>query len=98
MLLLLTLRRACSWQVFRVLKQVDGSLDPFQIVSRLKVFTTAIFSILLLDWRLASVRWLSLAVLSAGVILVQMQQGSSKKSSTEMNPLIGTFKKYLMSL
>lgn len=63
----------------------------FQIVSQLKIFATAIFSILLLDRRLARVQWVSLGVLSAGVILVQLQQGSSKagKGDENMNPVIG---------
>lgn len=61
-------------------------------MSQLKIFATAIFSILLLDRKLARVQWISLAVLSAGVILVQMQQGSSKQEADEsMNPVIGHF-------
>jgi hypothetical protein len=45
----------------------------------------------LLDRKLARIQWISLAVLSVGVILVQMQQGNSKntKSDIEMNPIIG---------
>jgi drug/metabolite transporter (DMT)-like permease len=62
-------------------------------VSQLKIFATAIFSILLLDRKLARVQWISLAVLSAGVILVQLQQGSAKqKLDSTMNPVIGKFK------
>ncbi|KAI6175489.1 UDP-galactose transporter [Aphelenchoides bicaudatus] len=62
----------------------------FMIVSQLKIFATAIFSILLLDRKLARIQWISLAVLSAGVILVQLQQGSTKqKEDSRMNPFIG---------
>ncbi|KAI6233225.1 hypothetical protein M3Y99_00934300 [Aphelenchoides fujianensis] len=64
----------------------------FRIVSQLKLFTTAVFSILLLDRKLTRSQWISLGVLFAGVVLVQMQQGTREQKtaggSTE-NPLIG---------
>ncbi|KAI6219325.1 UDP-galactose translocator [Aphelenchoides fujianensis] len=64
----------------------------FMIVSQLKLFTTAIFSILLLDRRLTRSQWISLGVLSVGVVLVQMQQSGGEQKNADgstMNPFIG---------
>lgn len=62
----------------------------FQIVSQSKIFTTAIFSILLMKRRLSSIQWLSLAVLTTGVCLVQMQTTTPKKlPGYEQNPFVG---------
>ncbi|KAI6238858.1 hypothetical protein M3Y99_00643200 [Aphelenchoides fujianensis] len=64
----------------------------FRIVSQLKLFTKAVFSILLLDRKLTRSQWISLGVLFAGVVLVQMQQGSREQKNANgsaENPLIG---------
>ncbi|KAI6206921.1 hypothetical protein M3Y94_00970000 [Aphelenchoides besseyi] len=64
----------------------------FMIVSQLKLFTTAVFSILLLDRKLTRSQWISLGVLFIGVVLVQMQQSSGPQKNadgTSMNPIVG---------
>uniref|UniRef100_A0AC35FZW8 UDP-galactose transporter n=1 Tax=Panagrolaimus sp. PS1159 TaxID=55785 RepID=A0AC35FZW8_9BILA len=63
----------------------------FMIVSQLKIFATALFSVLLLQRQLARSQWLSLGVLFVGVSLVQLQTGgsSSKSAKDNQNPLFG---------
>ncbi|KAH7725437.1 CBN-SRF-3 protein [Aphelenchoides avenae] len=63
----------------------------FMIVSQLKIFATALFSVLLLNRTLVRAQWFSLAVLFVGVSLVQLQQSGStrKPNGGEQNPLIG---------
>uniref|UniRef100_A0A7E4VP82 UDP-galactose translocator n=1 Tax=Panagrellus redivivus TaxID=6233 RepID=A0A7E4VP82_PANRE len=51
----------------------------FMIVSQLKIFATALFSVVMLNRQLARAQWLSLAVLFIGVSLVQLQTGKSSK-------------------
>ncbi|XP_033927628.1 UDP-galactose translocator isoform X2 [Melopsittacus undulatus] len=48
----------------------------FQVTYQLKILTTAVFSVLLLGTALSRTQWLSLALLSVGVALVQAEQGS----------------------
>ncbi|CAD5218739.1 unnamed protein product [Bursaphelenchus okinawaensis] len=62
----------------------------FMIISQSKIFTTAVFSIILMNRRLSGIQWFSLAVLTTGVCLVQMQTSTTKgRAGDEQNPLIG---------
>ncbi|KAK0411808.1 hypothetical protein QR680_005857 [Steinernema hermaphroditum] len=62
----------------------------FMITSQMKIFTTAIFSVLLLRRSLARAQWFALAILFVGVSLVQLQPDAKKKESgVEQNPIIG---------
>uniref|UniRef100_A0AC34QKC5 UDP-galactose transporter n=1 Tax=Panagrolaimus sp. JU765 TaxID=591449 RepID=A0AC34QKC5_9BILA len=63
----------------------------FMIVSQLKIFATAMFSVLLLQRHLARAQWFSLGILFVGVSLVQLttNSSSSKNKSIEQNPLFG---------
>ena len=48
------------------------SATEFQLVSQLKTFTTAIFSVLFLGMRLSRVQWMAIVLLIIGVILAQL--------------------------
>ncbi|KAI1732922.1 nucleotide-sugar transporter domain-containing protein [Ditylenchus destructor] len=64
----------------------------FMIVSQLKIFATALFSIILLNRTLIRPQWFSLAILFIGVSLVQLQEGkSTKKTAAEdaQSPVLG---------
>ncbi|TKR87176.1 hypothetical protein L596_011622 [Steinernema carpocapsae] len=62
----------------------------FMISSQMKIFTTAIFSVILLRNSLARAQWFALAVLFVGVSLVQLQpEAKNKATGVEQNPLIG---------
>ncbi|XP_062493930.1 UDP-galactose translocator-like [Pezoporus occidentalis] len=54
----------------------------FQVTYQLKILTTAVFSVLLLGTPLSRTQWLSLALLSVGVALVQAEQGSDTGDAT----------------
>ncbi|KAG5463283.1 MAG: nucleotide-sugar transporter-domain-containing protein [Olpidium bornovanus] len=49
----------------------------FQVTYQLKILTTALFSVLLLKRDLSVRKWLSLVLLTAGVVLVQLPSNSS---------------------
>ncbi|KAJ3385064.1 hypothetical protein HDU84_002478 [Entophlyctis sp. JEL0112] len=51
------------------------NLDPatFQISYQLKILTTALFSVLMLNKSLSKLKWISLVLLTVGVALVQLQ-------------------------
>eukprot|EP00123_Amoebidium_parasiticum_P015307 comp22887_c0_seq1/m.36177 comp22887_c0_seq1/g.36177 ORF comp22887_c0_seq1/g.36177 comp22887_c0_seq1/m.36177 type:complete len:340 (-) comp22887_c0_seq1:692-1711(-) len=62
----------------------------FQITYQLKIFTTAVFSVLMLNKKLTNLKWLSLVVLMAGVGLVQIA-ADSKGGHTQGNSWVGLF-------
>ncbi|CAK5081748.1 unnamed protein product [Meloidogyne enterolobii] len=55
----------------------------FMIISQLKIFSAAIFSIILLNRSLLRAQWISLIILFIGVCLVQMQPEDEQKQNTE---------------
>lgn len=61
----------------------------FQITNQLKILTTAIFSIALLNKQLTRIKWMSLILLSVGVTMVQIDTHTSVTTSllTESNTL-----------
>ena len=74
----------------------------FQITCQTKIFTTAIFSVLLLKRNLSKTQWLSLLFLSLGVALVNMpndnkSEGSEEYANNDKSPLIG-FSSVLMAM
>ncbi|CAB3405733.1 unnamed protein product [Caenorhabditis bovis] len=60
----------------------------FMITSQLKIFTAAIFTVIILRRSLNKTQWVALGVLFIGVSLVQLQSTSSSKASGE-SPIIG---------
>uniref|UniRef100_A0A915CFQ2 UDP-galactose transporter n=1 Tax=Parascaris univalens TaxID=6257 RepID=A0A915CFQ2_PARUN len=64
----------------------------FMVTSQLKIFTTAIFSVMILHKRLSTTQWFALATLFTGVSIVQLQQTSASESTfTQQRPLIGEY-------
>lgn len=75
---------------------------PFQITCQTKIFTTAIFSVLILKRQLRTTQWLSLLLLSLGVALVNMPdydktQDLQSDNSNKRNLIIG-FSSVLMAM
>ncbi|XP_025418805.1 UDP-N-acetylglucosamine transporter-like isoform X2 [Sipha flava] len=62
-----------------------------QITLQLKIFTTALFSVLILKRKLLRHQWIALAVLIAGIVLVQLDNSTDKTQKThpEQNRWIG---------
>ena len=56
---------------------------------QLKILTTALFSVVLLDKKLSSLQWASLVTLFVGVATVQLSSKGTEKSSQEQNQLLG---------
>ncbi|KAI9137317.1 solute carrier family 35, member A2-like protein, partial [Paraphysoderma sedebokerense] len=65
-----------------------GLLDAasYQITSQLKIFTTAIFSVILLKSHLSGRKWGALGLLAIGVALVQLPSTSTTSSPSTLKP------------
>ncbi|PAV56313.1 hypothetical protein WR25_15731 [Diploscapter pachys] len=63
----------------------------FMITSQLKIFTAAIFTVIILRRSLSSTQWVALGILFVGVSLVQLQSSASSAASDSLNqrPLVG---------
>ncbi|XP_014779820.1 UDP-galactose translocator isoform X1 [Octopus bimaculoides] len=63
----------------------------YQVTYQLKILTTAMFSVFMLNKKLSRMQWISLVILFMGVSFVQLQPTSSTKSaaSTTQQPLKG---------
>ena len=56
----------------------------YQITYQLKILTTAMFAVTMLNKKLISTQWLSLLILIAGVAMVQLSDVKESKSSANM--------------
>ena len=56
----------------------------YQITYQLKILTTAIFAVTMLNKKLISTQWLSLLILIAGVAMVQLSDVKESKSSANV--------------
>ncbi|XP_050734025.1 UDP-N-acetylglucosamine transporter-like isoform X2 [Eriocheir sinensis] len=70
--------------LFIALSNLDAA--TYQVTYQLKILTTAIFSWVMLGKRLAPIHWLSLCLLMLGVSLVQVDGGSSSRSTSKILP------------
>lgn len=66
---------------FVALRNLDAA--TFQVLAQLKIFTTGLFSLIILKRRLSGLKWLALSLLAAGVILAQLPEPSCTESSPE---------------
>jgi UDP-sugar transporter A1/2/3 len=70
--------------LFLALQHLDGT--TYQVTYQLKIFTAAIFSVILLGKQLNGTKWVALVVLMAGVVLVQSNQHSGPESTKAGKP------------
>lgn len=63
----------------------------FQVTYQLKILTTAILSVIMLNKQLSRTQWLALVILFAGISIVQLQPDNlnNKKVLTDQNPIVG---------
>ncbi|XP_063727826.1 UDP-N-acetylglucosamine transporter-like [Symsagittifera roscoffensis] len=66
----------------------------FQVVYQIKILTTALFSVIMLDKKLSIMHWFALVVLTTGVAMVQIETTLTKDTSKDdlnsnQNPILG---------
>eukprot|EP00759_Apiculatamorpha_spiralis_P044581 PhF_6_TR41555/c0_g1_i1/m.62950/K15272/SLC35A1_2_3; solute carrier family 35 (UDP-sugar transporter), member A1/2/3 len=69
-----------NFLLFISLSHLDAM--TFQVLSQTKLISAAVFSVWMLDRKLSGMQWVSLLLLTGGVVLTQMQ-GSGAKRSTD---------------
>ncbi|XP_065649460.1 UDP-galactose translocator-like [Hydra vulgaris] len=72
---------------FIAISNLDAA--TFQVTYQLKILTTALFSVLMLNKSLSKGQWFSLLLLFVGVALVQFQPNQVNNSLTSQNPIVG---------
>ncbi|CAF3425832.1 unnamed protein product [Rotaria sp. Silwood1] len=77
----------CSQMIFS--KNESWSLLPYQVSFQLKIFTTAIFTVLILRRPLNLVQWLALFLLFLGISLVQIENMTSTALKHDVNAVLG---------
>ncbi|KAL3982823.1 UDP-galactose/UDP-N-acetylglucosamine transporter srf-3 [Acanthocheilonema viteae] len=61
----------------------------YMVTAQLKIFTTAIFAVIILKRTITKRQWLSLGVLFVGICLVQLDQHGTKKTLSFNDPYLG---------
>lgn len=70
--------------LFFALSKLDAA--TYQVTYQLKILTTAVFSVTMLNRRLNNLKWVALVALTVGVALVQLPSGDgAKKGSAKAN-------------
>jgi len=90
--------------VFVALQHLDAA--TFQVLYQTKIITTALFSVVMLNKSLTYTKWISLFLLTQGVILVQLPPCNTKtteailvaSSKIQPNPIFGFFIVCILSL
>ena len=75
---------------FVAISNLDAA--TFQVTYQLKVLTTAVFSVLMLNKSLSRTKWLSLFILFLGIAMVQLQPsllGAKKAAGDNQKPMLG---------
>lgn len=62
---------------------------PFMVTSQLKIFTTALFAVIILKKAITRKQWFSLCVLFVGVCLIHLEQNQKTNSYSMGNPFLG---------
>ncbi|ESO08784.1 hypothetical protein HELRODRAFT_74511 [Helobdella robusta] len=62
----------------------------FQVAYQLKLLTTALFSVIMLQKKLSKLQWLSLIILTVGVALVQLPTSSTSSSSSSSSAALSS--------
>ncbi|CAF1313752.1 unnamed protein product [Adineta ricciae] len=61
----------------------------YMVTNQLKIFTTAMFTVTMLNRRLGLIQWLSLVSLFCGICLVQVDSITSKEPKKDVNAVVG---------
>lgn len=76
--------------VYIAISNLDAAV--FQVTFQIKILTTAVFMVLLLNKSLRSTQWISLLILVFGISIIQVQNvNSTKEASDDSNPFLGLF-------
>ncbi len=77
--------------VYLAISNLDAAV--FQVTFQIKILTTAIFTVILLNRSLRGMQWVALFILCTGISIIQIQnvKSSSNSSDKNKNPLFGLF-------
>lgn len=77
--------------VYLAISNLDAAV--FQVTSQVKILTTALFMVVLLNKSLRFLQWIALCILCIGVSIIQIQNVKSSKNSDDdqKNAIFGLF-------